>query len=93
MIFTYVWSPIISDLWQEFDGFQVSSSYFGGPEAELYRGFMEEVVQQAQWKNNDLPAAIKSGHEIMIRCESYYAVRLTNSPEGEAAIKLINNAI
>jgi len=35
---------------------------------------VNEIMDQQEYSDRDLPQAIKSGNEIMIRCDEYYAV-------------------
>lgn len=57
--FKFVWSPITSDLLAvEFDR-----------DTDI-----DQTLEDLQYTDEDLPTAIKSGHEIMLSCRDYYAI-------------------
>jgi hypothetical protein len=56
--FEFIWSPNVADMWGD-----CTSEW-----AE------EDVLKMKDYRNDDLHAAIKSGHEVMIRCESAYVI-------------------
>lgn len=69
--FKFVWSPSIKDL---FDYALIHSS----ESAELIA-----LLEKKGYTTSNLPKALESGHEIMVECESYFAVPLDNVPAGK----------
>ena len=68
--FRFIWSPKVNDIaisirWPQPGGW----SNFP-PSQEV----VNEIMDQQEYSDRDLPQAIKSGNEIMIRCDEYYAV-------------------
>lgn len=64
--FTFLWSPVVEDLW--------SIIYMDYNFKNMdYEKFENNVL--STYKNTDLINAIQSNNEVMLRCESYYAVR------------------
>jgi len=69
--FSWLWSPIIEDMaidirWPSVGGFvNVPSS----------QKAVDDVLSRSQYQvDSNLKGAIESGHEIMIRCDEYYAI-------------------
>lgn len=74
--FKFVWSPHVMDLWTAAGGRNFNQT-------------LEDFVQRSQYKDTDLKDAIGSQHEIMIGCESYYAIWQDNTtPELLKALDL-----
>ena len=68
--FSYVWSPFIEDLYS--DVVEINSNKFTEHNVDEK---LDEILENAQYKNTDLTDAIINypSHEIMIECEEYYA--------------------
>lgn len=95
--FSYIWSKTILDL---------SSSTFSpikNGSGETSSKELTKWVEQRYTKNDSLCSAIKSGNEIMIKCESYYGIKydildkyitfLGNYPPEQSGTKFIKDAI
>jgi hypothetical protein len=57
----FVWSPRIIDLTQHFKALGVTSP-----------AVIPELLEEGDYRDGYLEAAIASGNEIMVRCERYY---------------------
>ena len=87
--FNFCWSPLVIDM--TYDLVKPRSHRFSDlsemPEEDDNESIDEvhEVVlgslDAAQYRQNNLSTAIKSGHEIMIHCSTYYAVPKDNVDE------------
>ena len=80
--FTYIWTPEVYDLYTEYG----SDIYLEVVEHKDTKAFIE-LMDSLKYRNTDLPKAIESDHEIMIRCKKYAAVRVKGEPM-EAMAKL-----
>lgn len=65
--FKFAWSPKVSDLF-----IQVSED-----------GDIEGQLENFNYRDTDLNAAINSKNEIMLSCKEYYAVRVRSQDEGQ----------
>lgn len=83
--FKFLWSEHVHDLlnaWNEYDnGFDPETydptDMHDVKQKEEYKQYLKQFyteILKAGYKTKDLRKAIKSGHEIMLRCKSYYAV-------------------
>lgn len=75
--FKFLWSPQVPDLWNIWDELRplqggMTDEEFKKVEKEQFEKFYNRYLTTFQ--DTDLKAAIKSNHEIMLRCKSYYAV-------------------
>lgn len=59
--FSYVWSPYIVDMWNSTHSRQFTQNIL-------------DFVKKSRYQNTHLEDAINSHHEIVIKCESYYAI-------------------
>jgi hypothetical protein len=68
--FTFVWSPEMSDMydvtWPRPGGFSNVT-----PSQEM----VDVTLEAYDYTNKSFKSALRSGHEIMIRCNNYYAVQ------------------
>jgi len=73
--FKFVWSERIRDLYNEYDMFKYSSGIYKGHDRPFSVEDIEEHFIQAikTYRNDDLGAALYSGHEIMVSCDKYAA--------------------
>jgi hypothetical protein len=69
--FRFVWSPKVTDLFFEADPDKM------GEDAEK----AEEHLDTLNYKDTDLPAAIRSRKEVMVSCKSYYMLRLRQNDQ------------
>lgn len=66
--FRFIWSEVIGDLFIS----------MRDPER------MGEILDDANYKDTDLESALSSGHEIMLSCKEYYALRIRSQNDIEA---------
>lgn len=88
---SYVWSPEVDDLFVKFFRYYKQTEYYkpGGSEDFDISGFRRRVSKKVVWAtldlmkytNNNLPAAIRSGHEIMIDCDKFLAIPKDKLPD------------
>lgn len=64
--YCYCWSPIIQDMLELFLNQRPLSS-------------IEEELESAHYKEEDLEAAFKSEHEVMLFCESYICIPINTT--------------
>lgn len=76
----YVWSAEMEDLKMEFD-VKLSKEYdldndpprnLSNVMKEIYKDAVEDILNDAEYDNEDLAFALKSRHEIMLVCKAYY---------------------
>ena len=68
--FTFLWSPDVSDIYNHYDNrLQTQSN----------EDFVKELFSENKYSTSQLLNAISSHSEIMIRCGSYYALRVGNT--------------
>ena len=71
--FKFIWSPQIKDIWDELvTKFYINRDHNQSKE-ELERIY-EYFTTTDLYRVDSLPTAIRSGHEIMIWCDAYYAI-------------------
>lgn len=68
--YTYWWSPQSEDLYG--DWYEEARTA-----ADLYTS-AEKFLKKNKYKNNELEKALNTGHEIMLLCDSYYAIHHSN---------------
>ncbi len=77
--FEFLWSPKISDLYTEYEDYEGGFWHDLTPKEERahkkkqLKRFHDEVLTKG-YTTDHLAKAIKSGNEIMLRCNSYYAI-------------------
>ena len=69
--FEFIWSPDVNDMALDIQWPQAGGWINVPPSQEA----VDDKLEFAGYRDRDLPQAIKSGNEIMIRCKEYYAVR------------------
>lgn len=82
---SYVWSTKIADLYGDFPGIFRQTDLYDGENSKhlgatvLSKNLTKEMVfatmDIADYTNNDIYMALAEGHEIMIDCDEYLAVR------------------
>lgn len=83
--FTFIWSPEVTDLVTEWSSSLddiVDTEY--GPRSDMNR-----FMNQFDYTNKNLQAAIQSNKEIMIRCEEYYGVRILKLEDPTQLVRTI----
>lgn len=73
--FNFVWSERVKDLF--FKTPSVDGPYHTSDEALRARTY--EVLDNGEYKNTDLEAALTFGNEIMVQCNRYYAVQINRA--------------
>ena len=82
--FKFIWSPIIEDAYSYFaqpnpDGIHHMSDVLGKDISRHDDDFVDEIAEYLRkehpYKSTNLSEAITSRHEIMVHCDSYYALR------------------
>jgi len=75
--FTYAWSDITDDLYSDAVRYGLNEGPYKGDIEGIWEqnweSFAKDVLRT--YKTDLLDDAIQSGHEIMIRCNSYYALK------------------
>lgn len=80
----FVWSDEIADLWSAWQESQMSSDLLdfveknGSAVSPTGERFHEWLEMANYVMNENLKDAIKSGHEIMLRCKNYYRFQIKN---------------
>lgn len=84
--FEFLWSPKIDDINYQKQDLIWNDRNMDSDESELIRG-----LKEAKYTTENLQAAIKSKHEIMIWCKEYFAISLIelNSHKKPALRKLL----
>jgi len=81
--FTFLWSPDIPDIFTHYENKQTKQSD---------EDFVLDLLNNNDYSTNNLQEAIKSTNEIMIRCNSYYALRVRHLSNSQLqGIQLIIN--
>jgi len=80
--FTFIWSSDVKDIFSEHENQldRIAAGYDpedGTMPIDDIEGTMLEYVNNLGYHTTDLKNAIASGSEIMIRCESYYALQIS----------------
>jgi len=72
--FKFVWSERIRDLYHEHGIFKYSTDIYRGQDRPTDEDIEEHFVQALKtYRNDDLGAALYSGHEIMVSSDKYAA--------------------
>lgn len=92
--FHYLWSPDSKDLYQKYRRFVYdyleNAGDRPGHNNNVIADFIHAInTNQFQYKNNDLKAGIKSGHEVMIYCDKCYKLPY-NNPNVKRAVEIIS---
>jgi len=68
--FEFLWSPKVEDMFKEWEDFEIEEN------SDDPRQFIKTRIA-GKYTNKNIKKAIDSKHEIMIRCNEYYAVDLS----------------
>jgi hypothetical protein len=73
--FKFIWSPKIRDLYMEIDEIADDVRSVGEDEDVIRKAVIIGIDHMAKtYTDSSLKMAVKSGHEIMFKCNSYYLV-------------------
>jgi len=88
--FQFIWSPVISDFFTAYEDF--GEAYKKTPNysaSDLQHDFVEAIIiGKGKYTSKNLLAAIRSGHEIMISCDSYHGFNDYNLYEPNGKYKV-----
>lgn len=77
--FSYLWSPEMADLFfifpMQINDRERQHLKAGNPLPEQTKLKIDQIIREADYKQQDLAQAIESGHEIMIATNTYYVIQ------------------
>lgn len=76
--FDFLWSKKINDLWEDYLS-EIESGMSHLQDWQI-KDHIENTLPEL-YTSRDLHAAIKSGHEVMIKCKQYYFIQDTHTPK------------
>lgn len=79
--FSFIWSTKVGDLYEALDE-EFGSIFTSGDVSQLTSDVLNNFLDGLGYTNEDLPSALKSGHEIMFDCQEYYAIPYSDSVLG-----------
>lgn len=74
--FKFCWSANIHDLYDEWGTIERESKTM---DEDKLREIINKTLTRGEYRTENLPAAIKSGHEVMLKCEYYYLLNVATS--------------
>lgn len=78
--FSYIWTPNSQDLIDEFqDNKNIKQQFYVSDKngkRVISTDAVHSYLKSLKFTNNNLPAAIKSGNEIMVDCDKYIAIKV-----------------
>ena len=73
--YDYIWSEEVTDLWRKIaTDLKIAHASSRTQMSQEQENALERMVYGLNYKKSNLEGAIASGHEIMMRCKSYYAI-------------------
>lgn len=72
--FNFVWSPIIHDLYSS--SWSRLTKDDSKLTADKAKKLVASILDNGEYQNSDLHAAVRRGHEIMLDCKSYIAINV-----------------
>lgn len=73
--FKFLWSPEVNDMLDFYTSEAVDHLTYDMSEGDMYSA-VEELLPTKDYRDTDLPGAIKSGNEIMVECDHLLMINL-----------------
>lgn len=72
--YQFAWSQKAHDLYDKLENAEIIDHMHTAENQHKFTQELEQFLDSLNYQTTDMQSAIKSGHEIMIHCERYYAV-------------------